>query len=623
VRLNLPPITDGLVLSRLGVDGALLEANDVVLSRAGEVRKRGGKSLAASGLTAGPTTTAYGHVYNGALFVPNEDPVYSSVSGRAVTGLETSTAKFYYANSGGTSFGTVPSRTAITGWTGPHATYGSGIGVGAQYLISHGDEIIGTGVTACPIRWAGSVKSAYSTGTISTTAGSRTVTGSGTTWNTTNIQLGMYLYISDAGSGLNQATYRVTRISSTTSIEVDRALDASVSGASYLIQAVGRVSAPTGIFNDSTPADVNYPAATISASHASRLIVGGTYETLGSGSKLYANRIRWSALASESSGKFAGSDYWDPSAYIDVHPGIGSGGITAMASIGSSLVIAKLAGLFVLRGDLATDGSDAGASVSVISDEVGVESQLGMVATPAGLVIAGPSAAYIYDGASLTDITSPKLGSWWADNEMGNGTVVSYLDGRVVFQNIDVTSHQTLVWDMRRNIFTTQTAEKYRRILRVRGTGNVLAEYGFLASGSVEQHDWIGDFSTTNKNDPSGTSPRMSITTHAAPLGSDPIGQGRVDNVYVNGFVSDAATDNPTLDVTLLYGRVGTSTAAEAAVTVGSISEGTYDKTSRLNIGAANPNYSAARVRIAQANAASDARVYGIALDVEPSNVIT
>jgi hypothetical protein len=135
---------------------------------------------------------------------------------------------------------------------------------------------------------------------------------------------------------------------------------------------------------------------------------------------------------------------------------------------------------------------------------------------------------------------------------------------------------------------------------------------------------WDYDYKTTYKNDPKNSSaPRLKITTHPVSLGEGTCARGRVNNVYVNGYVTDAGSDDPVLRPYLLYGRKGLETGAVAEIAMGStIAEGSEDVTTRIPVDGVNTK-SAARLRVVQSGAASDARIYGLALDIEPSNTIS
>lgn len=163
--------------------------------------------------------------------------------------------------------------------------------------------------------YAGSLKSApYSTGTVSVTNGSKTVTGSGTTWNTL-VDAGMLLQLG------NGRVYPVASINSTTSLTLRDAYEGSTaSGQSYTLHNIYKITA----------ADP-YEAATHYAAVENRLVWND------------GERIRFSKTILD-----GGPHTY--SATEDWHELPDGSLVTGIAPIGNLTLIFTTAGIWTLRG---------------------------------------------------------------------------------------------------------------------------------------------------------------------------------------------------------------------------------------------------------------------------------
>lgn len=589
-RVDLAPFSKGLVTDAIGVDGALLEATDVVFDRAGELRKRGGKTAINSAILGTPATSVYGAEYApGVGFL-------ASVNNGSYRVLSDSEA------GGFTSLTSLDARQDGSGGTPAGHSF-------TWYdFYQHGNEIIGHAQFGPCIKWYGNEQSRYSTGTVDFTSGSTTVTGNGTTW--TSSHEGMYLWTNHATLG--ERAFRVVDVVSNTSLVVDVAPDATAATQSYALNPLGFVAAPDGIFTTGAGSAVNYAYSLASASHQARMFVGSPIDN-------ESVILRWSATTSESSAKFLGCDYWHASGYANVAIG---GSIRSLQSYNGELLILQTNALHVLRGVVATDGTDLGATIDLVARGPGVTSMAGATASRHGVVYANDGGVFLWSGGTrVTELSEPIRSLWRSETITAPRVSYSSIRDRVV---VTIgTSGKSYVYDMGRRMWTVHTHEAV-------SVGNVVSCVVSDVEKEVAIHanyvlNWLDDYETTSKNDGDSTAyPRMKITTHPIPLGGKgAIQQGRVDNVYVNGYVTDAASDNPVLTTKLLYGRKGTSTGAETATTLtASVPEGTVDKTHRVPAEGGSSQYSAVRVQLVQSAAASDARVYGIGVDVEPSRVI-
>lgn len=115
----------------------------------------------------------------------------------------------------------------------PSAGGGAWIGTASQYGSSDSLQALG--------HWRGGVSANYSTGTISVTRGSASVTGSGTTWST-NVTPGMFLFAdtTDAGAGNFTLTFIgvVTAVNSNTSITLEKGSPYTCSADPYSLTAL-------------------------------------------------------------------------------------------------------------------------------------------------------------------------------------------------------------------------------------------------------------------------------------------------------------------------------------------------------------------------------------------------
>lgn len=354
------------------------------------------------------------------------------------------------------------------------------------------------------------------------------------------------------------------------------------------------------------------------AAHQARLFGAGTRDS--TAVSYYPHRLIWSGLRSENSTYFSGATYWHAAAFIDAAPGIG-GDPTGLVSYKNMLLMFRERAVVALRGDVSTDGADLGASVDVVTDGCGSLSKYGgdPCVTPEGVVFADRRSLWITDGVSVRSMIQGVIASYWRDNPAILYRT-NYIDGRLVVR-IYGSSTKTLVFDFMSGSWTTQDCPDYSTFAYDPTDPSTVA--GFLSAGT-RAHDWAADYTTTNKNDPSGTGPRMKVTTHPIPLGGKEgeLGRGRVNLVLVNGYVTDAATDNPDFQVKLLYGRKGFETGATSATTLtATVDEGSDDVTTRVPVGGARAK-SCVRVQVEQTAAASDARLYGLGVEYEPARVI-
>jgi hypothetical protein len=602
-RIDVGPFTKGLVTDTIGVEGALLEATDVVINRIGEVRKRGGKTANSSAVMA----SAISAVYDSFAFTSSPINANPQMIGSVYNGGYRIIAEDHGPLSSPTSLDPIQNGSGSTP---------AGFQISTYRFFQHGAELIGRSGNVS-IKWAGSAHARYSVGTVSFTDGSATVTGVGTTW--TSAHVGMYLWTTHATLG--ERSFRVTAVTSTTTLVIDQAADATAAGQSYALNPYGFLAAPDGFFFSlSEVADLNTVQAGAMCSHQDRVFAGATVEPSGISGVTYYNRLRWSADPLKTSGKFVGCDLWDANGYVDLPSG---GTIKALRSFRGELLICTASALYVLRGSVAFDGTDLGASIELVADGVPCLSDDATCVTPYGVVIANQEGVFLWSGGySVAKISDDITTSWKTDYSTSIRASYSPFGTRLIIF-LDSSPTSAYVLDMERRVWTKQNLEADWSEL-----GPVVSfvySTGWEAAFALHNNyslNWLTDRTGTGYDADSTSYPSLAITTHPIPLAKG-MDQGRVDNVYLNGYVTDGASDNPLLDVSLVYGRKGERTGAESAVSVGSVSEGTFDKTTRLPVSGARNDYSAARIRVTQSGKAGTAYVYGLGLDVKPTRVIS
>lgn len=146
-----------------------------------------------------------------------------------------------------------------------------------------GGMLIGTAPQPLPAAtgslgyWRGSAKDDYSTGTITATRGSQTITGSSTSWSA-NVDVGAFVFKTASAGGAGQRTYlgRVGSVNSNTSITlVEGSLAAATAGSHYLITAIRGISVRAGKGRITATTD----STTVTGANTKFLMMSGIGET--------------------------------------------------------------------------------------------------------------------------------------------------------------------------------------------------------------------------------------------------------------------------------------------------------------------------------------------------------
>jgi len=615
--------TRGLVTDETNVRGALLEADDIVPIAGGVYRTRGGKSGGAVTLTGSGNAGALATFYSDALAVNSTAyPVFVSVKGTSGTGYlhaaDVTGASVQMPRQVLNSAGAAVTFTGVTnGWD--NAQHGAVFGRELLVCAKQGSS---GGASQLPARWAGSVQSEYATGTISGTAGTLFVTGSGTTW--TSSHEGMFLLINDATSG--DRAYRVVRVVSATSIEIDRALPATVAASTgYRLSPVTWWSAKVGTFGGaiggSAPTSKGYVNALCCAGHAGRMFVGDTVDADG---RRYPDRLRWSAVEAEGdSSSFGGSELWHANAFIDVAPGRGGSGILGLASYGGSLYVFKRFAVYVLRGFVATDGTDEGASVDVVVTNEGCAVSEPLE-TEDGVFFLGHQGVFLLTSSGLRNLC---LGSRnegvRATYEAVNPQELAWVNRRLILHGgttlAATTTPNVMCWYADYGVWVTQTSLRTSRAVGPNGYGAVVTDE---LGGTGKGVQWEYDHAYSGVLDVSGytNGPRMKVTTHPIGIAGPDGPNGRLRAAQVKAKVVDSEANNLVLGVSVLLGEQGTTTAVEAAIAASSsVPESVQtEKWHRVAVRNGTAPVDQVRVRLVQSDGALDCRVMEVGIEHVP-----
>lgn len=460
VPYTLAATTEYAVVIRPYVQGSSSTVNTVLVHRTGSAYASGAAYTSSdAGLTWSAVSSAdfKFNVYTGAT--PNTGLVrYYNTAG-----VQQTIAKFgtsLYRGNDGTG--------AMT-----QITLGSGASLNSVNFVDYtiaNDTLLLVDGSGNIQKYRGSTNSNYTTGTISVTNGSATVTGSGTSWNTsTNAEVGEYIQLPDT------KWYKITEIASNTSltIEVDYQ-GTTLSGQNYTISPWGEVR---GDLNRSeSPASLVVPTPTFIENHANRIWT------------LTGNTLRFSSLDTSIDGEHFND--WDTSnnaGAIIIPAGLGDSG-TGLYSLNGYLYIFQRNAIWELFGT-----SPNNFELRNISNEVGMVTQRSLVEWDRYLFFISDSGLYQFDGANLVNVSEGKVKSHidtWADKKTAsavlwdNKYIVAYKPSGQTY-NTQLLVYEPL--DQRFSKFTGVYANSW--VVWNGGTDNSEIYFGSSTNGTFYRWD--------------------------------------------------------------------------------------------------------------------------------------
>jgi hypothetical protein len=267
-------------------------------------------------------------------------------------------------------------------------TLGSGVSLTSANFIDwtiDNDTLLVVDGTNKIQKYSGSTNSNYSTGTITATNASATVTGSGTSWNTvTNAIAGEYIQMPDG------KWYKITAIASDTSLTIEVSYQGStLSGQTYNISPWGEVQ---GRLDSTAPSGLVRPTGSFIANHINRIWV------------LQNNALYFSTLDTTVSGEhFNDFDTSNNAGQINIPAGKGDNG-TGLYSINGSLYVFQRNAIWVLLGS-----SPANFELRNVSNEIGLIDKRTIVEYDAYLIFYSGKDIYIFDGSNLKNLTANRV----------------------------------------------------------------------------------------------------------------------------------------------------------------------------------------------------------------------
>ncbi len=307
-----------------------------------------------------------------------------------------------------------------------------------DYTVSNGTLLV-VDDSNFILKYRGSTNAAYTTGTISVTNGSATVTGSGTAWNlTTNTEAGEYIQLPD------QKWYRIVAVVSATSLTIEVPYyGLTASGQSYTVSPWGVVQ---GRLNSggTTPTSeavtgLVRPAPTFIENHINRIWT------------LDGNSLRFSALDTSIAGEhFNDWDTGNNAGQIIIPSGSGDTG-TGLYSLNNSLYIFQRRAIWRLYGT-----SPANFELRNVTNEVGMLSQKTLVEWNDVLIFLSDLGIIMFDGSNIRNVSEGVVNTFidsWANKNSPAATlwknkyIIAYTpSGRT-------TNEEALVYDMQENSF--------------------------------------------------------------------------------------------------------------------------------------------------------------------------
>lgn len=237
-------------------------------------------------------------------------------------------------------------------------------------------------------KYRGSTNENYTTGTITATNASATVTGSGTTWaTTTNAEVGEYIQLPDT------KWYKITNIASNTSLTIERTYQGStLAGQSYVISPWGEVQ---GKLNSSVaPSGLVRPTPSFIENHINRIWT------------LDGNELRFSVLdTSVTEEHFNDWDTANNAGAIIIPSGKGDTG-TGLYSLNNGLYVFQRRAIWRVYGN-----SPGNFELRNVTNEIGMIDKRTLVEWNDLLIFLSDKGVYLFDGSNLQNLTEGVINS--------------------------------------------------------------------------------------------------------------------------------------------------------------------------------------------------------------------
>lgn len=356
-------------------------------------------------------------------------------------------------------------------------TFASGVALNASNYIDWtivNDTLLVVDKDSEIKKYRGSTNANYSTGTITVTLDSATVTGSGTSWSTvTNAIAGEYIQLPDG------KWYKITAIGSNTSLTVETAYKGSTaSGQSYVISPWGEVR---GKLNSATgPSGLVVPLPDFIENHANRVWT------------LEGNTLRFSDLdTSVSEEHFNDFDTGNNAGTILIPGGKGDTA-TGLYSLGNTLYVFQRRAIWGLYGS-----SPANFELRNITNEIGMLDKRTLVEWGNFLTFLSDEGIQMFDGSNLRNLSDGvvnKLIGTWANKTSPTATLwenkylIAYTPSGGSYNS------EALFYDYTRGIFGRMTGLHVGAFSNWTG-GTDNGEVYFISSttGSIEHWDVGGN----------------------------------------------------------------------------------------------------------------------------------
>lgn len=261
-------------------------------------------------------------------------------------------------------------------------------------------------------KYRGSTNANYSTGTLTATNASATVTGSGTTWSTTtNAEVGEYIQLPDS------KWYKITAIASNTSLTIETTYQGStLAGQAYVISPWGEVQ---GDLNRSTAVgSLVRPLPSFIENHINRIWT------------LEDNTLRFSSLDTSITGEhFNDFDTSDNAGSIIIPSGKGDSG-TGLYSLNNALYIFQRRAIWRLYGN-----SPGNFELRNVTNEIGMIDKRTLAEWNDILIFLSDKGVYFFDGSNLRNVTDGVINNFintWSNKTSpaavlwGNRYILSY-----------------------------------------------------------------------------------------------------------------------------------------------------------------------------------------------------